>query len=170
MKTTINLLPPTVRKIQARRKWLVRLVIVQVAALLSLAAVVFVLRHLEQQAVQEAAEFYEALNALGSTPEIMADELRAVQQAALINEQIAEISTHFEREWINGFLAAVPENAELTRVEYRRNEILVAGTADSLDTVERHKLSMAQIFTYVRSGRINRTEGVYFYEIYAGVE
>jgi hypothetical protein len=157
MKTKIDLLPPSVRKIKSRRKEIKIFVCAQIIIFFALGFFIFYLNALERRVLdsQDANEF-----------SALAEELRVARESALIDGLIAQnLPAAFEKEWLNSILDTVPENASLARVDYNRGEITVSGVAEDLNAVEIHRQNMEKIFTYVRSGRINRADGVYLYEM-----
>jgi len=157
MRKKIDLLPPFAQKIKTRRKEIIFFASAQIIIFFALGIFIFLVNELNDFDSRDVSRF-----------EIIAEELRAARESARIDEIISRnLPAAFEREQLNFILETVPENAELSRIEYARGEILILGVADDLNTVEIHRQNVAEIFAYVRSGRINRADGRYLYEIFA---
>jgi hypothetical protein len=165
MKTGINLLPPSARKIKERLKLMKFLAVVQIAVFLSLFSVTVFLNISQKRVWQTSNELAGKISSLDPAPALLAEELQTARKSVLADEQNEVLA--FNREWLNFILQTVPENAALNRIDYNNGTILISCVTDDLLTAELHMVNMAELFTYVWSGRITRTDGLYLYEIKA---
>jgi len=160
MKTHINLLPPSAQSAKNFRKRVKILLLAQVGIFLLIAAGVFRLINAERDVWPEATALSERVAALAPAAEEAA-------RANAIREIFADaLPVVFDGEWLDLLLLAIPDEVTLIRIDYNQGDMLITAETADINIIETHRANMAQIFTYVRQGRITRIdEGLYAYEI-----
>jgi len=165
----INLLPPWVQRKKKRLLLIKILVTVQVAIFLFLGTITLLVVHMGQQVWIRSEELTNRLAVFDLSPSEIAARVREERFAAEYMDALFT-GMPFNRQWVSDILATVPQGANLIRLDYREGELLLIGEILDLAIVESHRANMAEIFNYVRLGRISLIdEGLYSYEIWAWV-
>jgi Tfp pilus assembly protein PilN len=166
MRCKINLLPDRATAAKKRRKQIRILTVAQAVIFLLLAAFFIILTGMESRTRETAQALQEST--ADPAPAALAEQLQQAQSAALEEEYLLEmIPQTFAQTALAGLIAATPENATLTNITYRQNELTLTAATAQITAAEAHRANLAKIFPYVWTGRITRTaEAAYTYEIH----
>ena len=170
--TSIDLLPESILSQKRLRKRMIQLAAAQVAIFLCLGMAIVVLHILEGQAWDEshmlAAQVYNlrhspAVAAAADTHDIT---LRIAAEDAFFE---ANAPADFNPLWLTAIISA--EDGNMTNLDYRQGTIVLTGIVEDMNTIEnlRQNLIKAEIFEYVRLGRIMLQDSGFFYELRLGV-
>ena len=168
MNNQIDLLPPWARNEKNKRQRIKILIATQIFIFLLLAFFIFLLSMYERQLWNRSRELSGIIAAFDSAPFEIAERLQSAYISSdYIEERVQElIPAEFENEWLDIILLSMPRNAELTRMEFSGREISIVCDTGDINLIETHHINLSEFFTYVRQGRIMRTDDEYFsYEL-----
>lgn len=167
MKKHIDLMPPWAQEAKGRKSLIKILAVIQGAIFLLLIALAFALNYWKQQTQDLAETLSRQIAEFDSEPSRVAAELQATLiEISYEGEFLAAISSSsFVASHLEFIYEATPENVEILRIDYSRQELLIVSVAADLNIAEQHRANLSSYFTYVSTGRITRTEGGYTYEI-----
>ena len=165
----IDLLPESVQIRKLHRKRIIKLAALQAAILLCLGLAIVAANALEGQAWEESHCLAVRINNLRqyqATAETI--DARDINRRILAAEAFIEANapTEFNPEWLATVLSA--DHGYMTTMDYSRGFILLAGAVDNINKIEIHRQNLldAEIFVYVRMGRVSlQDEGTFYYEL-----
>ena len=167
----VNLLPEWVKRPQKRRKLMVKMATIQVAIFILLSVGYLILSTMIFN--NNELLLAQATRPLQSQNEILgAIDYNNITVALAVAEYLYGQHINFDSLWVIAAITTTPDNATLTRLDYREGEIFLRVASYNIASAEIHRQSLldTKLFDWVWLGRITGAGGgIYNYEIRIGV-
>jgi len=170
----ISLLPYEMQRQKLARKIKLWMIGIQIGVFFVLGTTFLLFSLWERMVENRTHNLTMHIETFDGTPVIVAmrvDETRRMLE--FFEEYYREnFPVEFDTVWVITIMEKLPENARLTRISYRRQEILVEGEVEDLMDMEAHRVGLleADFFETAQQGRVVLLDsGMFSYELRIGV-